>query len=488
MNTIKDNKIVRPPVVVVMGHVDHGKTTLLDYIRKTTIATREAGAITQSIGAYEITHSDKKITFIDTPGHEAFSKMRGRGAKAADVAILVVAADEGVKPQTKESLEQIRATDTPFVVVFTKIDRPNSDTKRARTQLSELGVMVESWGGDVPEQEVSAVSGEGVNELLDLILLVAEMHELKADPEAQGRGVIIETKMDSRRGITASLIVFDGVLREGEYITTSTAGGKVKLLEDFMGKRVHDATFSSPVLMVGFDTVPLVGEEWVSTKEEVGVETKEKEENEGKGLLGEKSKEIPAGTKLINVIVKGDTYGSEEALEAIVSGLKKERLIIQVIGSGTGDITDSDLKLARTFNATILGFRIKVRTEWRSLVDQFKIRVLTSEVIYDTIKLFEEFLDKQLANDKDYFGEFEVLALFSASKKGQLIGGKVLVGNLSMNKRVDIFREHVKMGEGRVINLRSGKQEVKTMPQNKECGVMIQTSVPIEIGDILKVF
>ncbi|MBI5420941.1 MAG: translation initiation factor IF-2 [Parcubacteria group bacterium] len=483
----KENKIARPPVVVVMGHVDHGKTTLLDYIRKTNLATREAGAITQSIGAYEITHGDRKITFIDTPGHEAFSKMRGRGAKAADIAILVVAADEGVKPQTKESIEQIRATNTPFIVAFTKIDKPNADTQRARTQLSELGVVVESWGGDIPEQEVSAVSGAGIDELLDLVLLATDLQELKADKNAQGRGVIIETKRDSKRGIITSLIILDGTLREGEYVRTPTAKGKIKLLEDFKGTRTMEATFSSPVLVIGFETSPLVGEEWVGGSEEAVAQPilDEKEAVESTERINKKT---PEGIKAINVIIKADTYGSYEALDAIIQSITRERLLIHVLDSGVGDITDSDLKLANTFDATILGFHVKMASSLRLLVDQLKIRVIASDVIYETVKLFEEFLDKQLANDKEYLGEFEILKLFSVSKKGQLVGGKILIGNLAVNKRVDIFREHIKLGEGRVINLRSGKQEVKTMPQNKECGALVQSGASIEVGDILKSF
>ncbi len=440
--TKQQETILRPPVVVVMGHVDHGKTTLLDYIRKTSIAAREAGAITQSIGAYEILHGDRGITFIDTPGHEAFSKMRGRGAKAADVAILVVAADEGVKPQTKESLEQIKATNTPFVVALTKIDKPNSDTNRVRTQLSELGVMVESWGGDVPEQEVSAVSGTGVDDLLDLILLVADLQELKADPTVPGRGVIIEAKRDSKRGITASLIIMDGILREGEHISTSTAQGKVKILEDFKGARIREATFSSPVLVVGFEMMPIVGEEWVcgnSFSREGRLQ-----EKETKTELCKKQ-DVSKGTKIINVIVKADTYGSLEALETIITSINREYLLIQVIGSGVGDVTDSDLKLADTFGATILCFHIKTKTEWRVLADQLKIRIISSDVIYEIVTLFEEYLDKQLAGEKEYLGEFEVLALFSESRKGQVLGGKVLVGNMGVNKRVDIIRENVKM-------------------------------------------
>ncbi len=483
----KDDRIARPPVVVVMGHVDHGKTTLLDYIRKTNIATREAGAITQSIGAYEITHGERKITFIDTPGHEAFRNMRGRGAKTADIAILVVAADEGVKPQTKESVEQIRAANTPFIVAFTKIDKPNADTGRARTQLSELGVAVESWGGDIPEQEVSAVSGAGVDELLDLILLATDLQELKADKNAQGKGIVIETKRDSKRGVTTSIIVLDGTLREGEYIATPTTKGKIKLLEDFKGVRTKEATFSSPVLVIGFEKSPLVGEEWISGREEE-ISQSNPQQEEIQEPSERESKKTPEGVKAINVIIKAGTYGSYEALEAIIQSIKRERLLIHILDSGVGDITDSDLKLADTFDATILGFHVKVSSSLNLLIDQLKIRIIASDVIYETVKLFEEFLDKQLANDKEYLGEFEILKLFSVSKKGQLVGGKVLIGNLAVNKRVDIFRAHTKAGEGRIVNLRSGKQEVKTMPQNKECGAIVQSSAMIEVGDILKAF
>ncbi|MDE1970700.1 MAG: translation initiation factor IF-2 [Patescibacteria group bacterium] len=489
-----DGMISRPPIVVIMGHVDHGKTTLLDFIRKTNVAQREAGAITQSIGAYEIVHythesgEGRKITFIDTPGHEAFSQMRGRGARAADVAVLVVAADEGVKPQTKESLEQINATKTPFIIAFTKIDKPGSDVQRVRTQLSELGILVESWGGDIPEQEVSSLSGEGVNELLDLILLVADLQELKANPAAKGKGIVIETKRDSKRGITASLIIQDGTIHEKDFIATPSTQGKIKLIEDFKGTRITEASFSSPVLITGFEELPRVGEEWTCDEQQFSSHKQTVETTQHANEFLRKGKEVPEGHKLINVIIKADTYGSYEALETIVESLYKEGLSVQSISHGIGDITDSDIKLADTFKAVILGFHVKVKKEWSLLVDQLKVRVITSDIIYDTVTQFEAFLDKQVAGEKEYLGELEVLAWFSESKKGQLVGGKVLIGNVSTGKRIDLYRGTEKIGEGRITTLHTGKQEVKTVPQNKECGLIVQGAPRVEVGDLIKLY
>ncbi len=343
------NLITRSPIVVVLGHVDHGKTTLLDYIRKTNVVAKEAGGITQATGAYEITHAGKKITFIDTPGHAAFSKMRQRGATAADLGILVVAADEGVKPQTKEAIEVLLESKTPFVVAINKIDRNNADIEKTKADLAQAGVLVEGFGGDVSWQGISAKTGEGVDELLDLILLAAELEDLKYDPEARANGFIIESKMDNRRGLTVAAIVKNGVLRQGDDIVASGAVGKVKILENFLGEKVKELSPSSPALILGFESLPQIGDEFFSGKvdlTEFMVASIEKTNGAFVLPVDENGENVET---LVRLVLKADVSGSLEAISEIIKAMPN----IRIINEGIGDITDTDVKSASSSKAII---------------------------------------------------------------------------------------------------------------------------------------
>ena len=488
------NLLPRPPIVVVMGHIDHGKTTLLSYIRKTKMP-KEPGEITQSIGAYEITHTpisinqlnqhksaSYKITFIDTPGHEVFSKMRTRGAKVADLGILVVAADEGVKPQTKEAIEILNESKTPFVVAINKIDKTNADIERVKQELMQAGVLLEGFGGNISWQAISAKTGEGINELLDLILLAAEMEGLTYSPEAKARGIIIESKMDSSRGLTAITIVKDGLLRVGDEIATTSAAGKVKILEDFLGERVDQLSPSSPALIIGFETLPQIGEEFFSGKIElVEIKPLQKEETAISGQL------VPSDTQAgqkINLILKADVSGSLEALSGIIKTFPN----IKIIDESVGDITDGDIKSAQNTKAVIVGFKTRVSKAAENFATAQGIKIITSEIIYELLKNLE---DEFRAIEKPaVVGQLKILAVFdkkSGSAKGgrQVIGGRVLLGTFKSNLSVQIQRQGQVIGEGKIINLQCQKQDVSQVSEEKECGLLFESDTIINIGDLL---
>lgn len=472
-----ENLVERPPIVVVLGHVDHGKSSLLDFIRKTNVVAKEAGGITQSIGAYEIVHNDKKITFIDTPGHEAFSKMRARGAKAADLAILVVAADDGVKPQTKEVINVLKETKTPFVVAISKIDKPGADVEKVKNELTQAEVLLEGFGGNVSWQEISSKTGQGVNELLDLILLAAEMEELVYDPEAEAKGIIIESKMESQRGIVAAVIIKNGVLKASEEIFTQSAKGKIKILENFLGERVEQLTPSSPALIVGFETLPQTGEEF-STNE---IKPKEAELN--------KKTEMRILTKngfpTLNLILKADVSGSLEALSETIRALPKKEVGLEIIEASVGDITDGDVKLSQSTKSIIVGFRVRTGKAAENLARAQEIKIITSEIIYELLKSIDAEIFALIAPKPT--GEMEVLALFSKKGKKQLIGAKVISGIIKNKAKLEVRRGGEIISKGRILNLQQQKQDAAQVEEGKECGIMFESDAIIGVGDRLLV-
>jgi len=481
----EENKIsaqTRPPVVVVMGHVDHGKTSLLDYIRKTNVTAKEAGGITQSIGAYEIEHSGKKITFIDTPGHEAFSKMRVRGAQAADLAILVVAADEGVKPQTKEALSQILAAKLPFVVAINKIDKPNINLEKVKSELMTAGVLLEGYGGDVSFQAISAKTGSGINELLDLILLAAEMETLIYNPEAQAKGVVIETQLDNRRGVVVSVVVEEGTLRLGDIIATAGATGKVKFLENFLGKPVKFLEPSSPALILGFESLPKVGEEFLTGKDMVFA---------AKAVLPT-AKKIPmtqAEKDLgkIKLILKADNAGSLEALNDAVRKIISINKPIEVLDQSVGRVGENDFKLANNTGALIIGFRVKLEKAAENLSRIYPVEIINSDIIYKIVEKIEEYA-LGFAGPK-VAGELEVLAVFNNKDKGeQVIGGRVSIGLIRNLQRFEVWRAEKSFAKGKIINLQEQKKNIAEAKAVKEVGLMITADDIIKVGDKLKFF
>ncbi len=488
----------RSPIVVVMGHVDHGKTSLLDFIRKTSVASREAGGITQSIGAYEIDvmqtntnltqanaeknskkstlsqykSADRKITFVDTPGHEAFSKMRSRGANVADLAILVVAADDGVKPQTKESIEILQKTKTPFVVAINKIDKNNANLEGAKNDLMQNGVYLEGYGGNVSYQPISAKTGEGVKELLDLVLLAAEMENLEADFSKNAKGVIIEAKMDSRRGITASALVKDGTLKTGDEIRTASSFGKIKILEDFAGQRVTELKPSSPALILGFEKLPEIGEEFFTGKTEVGdpIRTAPQKYEERPVLEKKDSK--------IRVIIKADVSGSLEAIYEILKAIQG----VEILDKSVGDITDGDVKAAIAGDATILSFRTKIAKSAENLAKANTVRIFSSGIIYELVKEVEDRIKK--ASGREPASILEILAIFGEKKgKRQIVGGKVISGIIKNYSEVEIRRGDQILGTGKIISLQKQKSDATQVGEGEECGMLIESDADVLIGD-----
>ena len=472
-------EISRPPVVVVMGHVDHGKTTLLDYIRKTSVASREAGGITQSIGAYETEHSGKKITFIDTPGHEVFIKMRSRGANIADLAILVVAADEGIKPQTKESIKILGETKTQFVVAITKMDKTNADVERIKNELMTNGVMLEGYGGQTSYQPVSAKTGEGVNELLDLILLSAEMENLTYDKNAVASGYILEAKMDRQRGLEATAIVKNGTIKTGEFISTETAKGKIKIMENFAGESVKELSPSSPALIIGFETLPQVGEAFSA------IEKSELPEVRPLNLPEIKPANLPAieESLALRLVIKASDSGSLEALSGIIKAIAEQKPL-KIIAESVGDVNDNDVKTAISGKAVIIAFRSKTEKGPKYMADINKIKIISSEIIYELVKAIEEFLvqlEKPLP-----LGTLRILAVFNQNDaKKQIIGGKVESGVFKNKSQFNIDRDNVIVGSGRVTNLQQQKKDATEVPEGKEVGILISSETMVKISDLL---
>ncbi len=464
----------RPPVVVVMGHVDHGKTSLLDYIRKANVAGREAGGITQAVGAYEITHNDRKVTFIDTPGHEAFTAMRSRGAQIADMAVLVIAADDGVKPQTKEAVDILKSSKTPFVVAINKIDKTGGSMERAKQDLAGIEVFLEGFGGDVSYHGVSAKEGTGVNELLDLIILAADMEGLTYDPKALASGYVLEARQDKQRGIGATLILRDGILRKGSEIFTFSAKGKIKILENFLGKQMDELEPSSPAIVIGFEELPHVGEKFSIAgppKNEAVVAAKEGKRAEKKG-------------KVVNLIIKASDAGSLEALSAVIRALEKKDKPLNVFEESVGDITDGDVKSAVATGASIIGFKNKVDKAAKNLAEGQGIGIITSPIIYELVKTVEQFLEQ--AGKPLSAGELEVLALFNQKKLfEQLVGGKITSGVFRGRGVLDIVRGEEIVGSGKILSLHEKKNTINEAKAGTEAGVIVDSKTKIEVGDKL---
>jgi len=501
------NLLPRPPIVVVMGHVDHGKTTLLDTIRKIgyrakavspkadeprSVAEREAGGITQSIGAYEIEHGGRKITFIDTPGHEAFAKMRSRGAHAADLAVLVVAADEGVKPQTKESIEVLRRTETPFIVAITKVDKPSADLERTKGDLTGAGVLLEGYGGHVSYEPVSAKTGEHVPELLDLILLATDVEHLTYDPAAPAEGFILEARIDRQRGLEATVIVKNGVLRQGMEIATPTVRGRVKIMENFLGKPAKTLEPSAPALIIGLEKLPQVGEEFSTDASRMDSNSSPISRmpirEHSRADIRVDSRE---SVKTLNVVLKAADTGSLEVLSVIVKGIASERPLT-VAGESVGDVNDNDVNLAISTGAVVIAFRSRVDKASKSLAEANRVTVIASDIIYDLVKAIEEFLVQ--FEKPPVTGELEVLAIFNQTKpEKQIVGGKVTSGIFKDKALVQIVRggpstgsgQGHTVGQGRVLNLQQQKKDASQVPAGNEAGILVSSPTLIQTGDKL---
>ena len=476
----------RPPVVCVMGHVDHGKTSILDAIRKTSVTSGEAGGITQHIGAYVVEVSGQKITFLDTPGHEAFTAMRLRGAQSTDIAILVVAADDGVMPQTIEAINHAKAAEIDIIVAINKIDKPSANIDRVKQELTEYGLIAEDWGGTTIMVPVSAHTGEGLQDLLDMILLDAEVKELKANPNRKGRGLILEAQLDKGRGPVATVLVQKGTLNVGDNVTVGTAFGKIRAMIDDKGRRVKKAGPSTPVEILGLNEVPQAGEVFIATETEkearAMAETFIATKRE-KMLADTKSKlsldglfdQIQAGQiKDLNIIVKADVQGSVEAVKQSLTKLSNEEVVVRVIHGGVGAVNESDVSLAATSNAIIIGFNVRPDAMAKQLADQEGVDLRLYKVIYQAIEDVEAAMKGMLdpVYEEKVIGHAEVRQLFKASGVGTIAGSYVLDGIFQRNCKVRITREGEQVFEGELASLKRFKDDVKEVKAGYECGLV----------------
>jgi translation initiation factor IF-2 len=476
----------RPPVVVVLGHVDHGKSSLLEAIREDfKITSKESGGITQHMGAYVVEYQGKSITFLDTPGHEAFSAMRARGAKVADIAVLVVAADEGVKPQTKEAIEQAKKAGLPLIVALNKIDKPEANPERVKQELSQEEIFVESFGGKVPCIETSATSKKGISELLEMILLMADLEHKNIDPDKAGEGVVIESGMDPRRGPLATLLVQNGSVKAGDILGTKSAVGKVRTLQDFQGESLAAGLPAMPVLAVGFETCPQVGETF---------QTFESEEAARSQLaispLGRPTQAIviPQGAKTLDLVLKVDVAGSLEVLESALLSLPQEHVFVRLVSTGVGVIGDKDVRLAQGTHARIVGFRTQVDPTAGDLAFREGIVIETFDVIYDLIQKVRTWLEQEIVQELVAvdIGTLSVLAVFRTEKSRQIIGGKVMEGEIRKKSQMKIFRGEAELGTGKIINLQKDKKDTEVAQKGEECGILYEGPVKIQQGDIIK--
>jgi len=500
---IKQSLASRAPVVVVLGHVDHGKSSLLEAIKDFNITARESGGITQHVGAYEVEHPSgpsgqvKKITFIDTPGHEAFSAIRARGAAVADIAILVIDAADAVQPQTKEAITVIKKADIPMIVALNKMDKPTADPEKIKRELLKSDVIVESMGGKVPSVEISAKTKQGINELLELILLIAEMSELKGDTNVPAEGVVVESSLDRLKGPMATIIVTKGVLNKKDIIGTASTIAKIKNLEDFQGKPIDRVYPSQPAIILGCEKCPGVGEKFkqYSTIEDAQkyVEKKERKKEVFASVIDAESDQ-----KILNIILKTDVLGSLEAIEGVLKNLPQEKVVLRFLESGTGDIKDSDVKLAEMSKAQIIGFRVKVNPaalEGLKKDKKKKVKIKTFDVIYDLVQEVRQMMEKSLEPEvvRQDVGKVRTLVVFWGEKNRQIVGGKVSEGEIRKGLKIEVFRDDPsagsgqvkKVGDGKIINLQRDKKDMEKLVKRDECGILFEGNVKIQEKDIL---
>ncbi|MBP5649384.1 MAG: translation initiation factor IF-2 [Clostridia bacterium] len=494
----EEDLVERPPVITVMGHVDHGKTSLLDAIRKTNVASGEAGGITQHIGAYSVSWDydgrRRKITFLDTPGHEAFTSMRARGAKITDIVVLVVAADDGVKPQTIEAIDHVKAAGCPMIVAINKIDKAGASIEKIKEELSAHGVLSDDWGGDVKMVPISAKNRMGIDTLLEEILFLADFINLRANPNRKAKGAIIEARKDTGKGPVATILVQNGTLSKGDAVVCGTIFGKIRTMTDYSGKPVRSAGPSSAVLVTGLSDVPSAGDDiWVvddeKTAREIATSRLDKDKVRHSEELAIKSFDV--GTqKDFNIIIKADVVGSAEALKGSIDGLHNEEIKAVVIHAGVGTITKSDMMLAEVSNAMVIGFNVKPDAEARQIAEQSKIKVESYSVIYDAIDAVEAMMNG-LTEPKFrtvYTGRAQVRAIFKSSNKGNIAGCYILDGKISRNSKIKVIRAGQTVFEGTIANLKRFKDDVKEVSFGFECGITINGYDDFEENDEIEAY
>jgi translation initiation factor IF-2 len=495
-----EKQVTRPPVVTIMGHVDHGKTTLLDSIRKTRVTATEAGGITQHIGAYQIVYNDNRITFLDTPGHEAFTAMRSRGAKVTDIAILVVAANDGVMPQTVEAINHAKAAGVPIIIAINKVDLPAANPDRVKQELTEHGLVVEEWGGDTIAVEVSALQGEGIDELLDMILLVAEMEDLKADPERPARGTVIEAQLDRGRGPVATVLISSGTLRVGDAFVVGNECGKVRALVNDQGQNVQEAGPAMPVEVLGIDGVPEAGDPFVVVQDEQTarqVASLQQEKQRERDLsrssrvsLDDLFQRIQEGeVKELNLVVKADVHGSAEAVRASLEKLSTDEVKVNIIHQAVGAVSESDVLLAAASNAVIIGFNVRPEPNARRAAERDGVDIRVYRIIYNLLDDVEAAMVGLL--DPEYkeqvLGRAEVRQTFKVP--GAVVAGcYVQEGKIVRSAQIRLLRDNVIIHEGQISSLRRFKDDVREVAQGYECGIGIERYNDVKEGDVIEAF
>ena len=495
----EEDLVERPPVVTIMGHVDHGKTTLLDMIRKSNVALGEAGGITQAIGAYSVTCNGKKITFIDTPGHAAFTEMRARGASITDIVIIIVAADDGVMPQTKEAIDHAKAAGVPIIVAINKIDKPEANVEKVMTGLAQNGLTPEEWGGDVIVNKISAATGEGVPELLENILLVAEMQEYKANPSRYATGVVVESKKNSKVGSVATLLIQNGTLRLGDPIVVGTIYGKVRTLKNDLGQNIVEAAPSTPVEVTGLSDVPNAGDKFMAFEsekqakhiaDERSLRAREKDTNFSGMSLEDLFGRIQEGVKEINVVLKADVNGSLEAVRGALEKIDVEGVKINIIRGAVGGITESDIVLARASDAIIIGFNVRANAQAQDDAKEYGVEIRTYDIIYKVVEDMEDAMKGML--DPEYeeqvTGKLEIRQLFKFSKVGLIAGCHVLTGVVRNNEKARIVRDDVVVYNGAVNTLQHEKDQVKEVTKGMDCGITLENCQDYKEGDIIEIY
>ena len=495
----EEDLVERPPVVTIMGHVDHGKTTLLDYIRESNVAGGEAGGITQEIGAYQVECKGKKITFIDTPGHAAFTEMRARGASVTDIVIIIVAADDGVMPQTKEAIDHAKAAKVPIIVCINKIDKPEANVDRVMTGLAQAGLTPEEWGGDTIVTKISAKTGEGVDELLENILLIAEMSELKANPNRYATGAVLESKMDKHVGAVATLLIQNGTLRLGDPIVVGTAFGKVRTLKDDLGRNITTAPPSMPVEITGLSSVPSAGDKFMAFETEKqakqiasdrALREKQADTNRTGMSLEELFGRINEGLKEINVILKTDTNGSLEAVRSSLEKIDVEGVKINIIRGAVGGITESDIVLAGASNAIVIGFNVRGSNKVQDMAKEYGIEIRTYDIIYKVVEDMEKAMKGMLEPiyEEKVTGTAEIRQLFKFSKVGMIAGCHVTSGIIKNNDKARVIRDGIVIYNGSIKSLQHEKDQVKEISKDHDCGLTLDNFQDYKEGDTIEVY
>ena len=491
--------IKRPPVVTIMGHVDHGKTSLLDYIRKTNVAGGEAGGITQAIGAYQITYHGEKITFIDTPGHEAFTAMRARGAQVTDIVVIIVAADDGVMPQTKEAIDHAKAAGVPILVAINKMDKPGANPDRVLTQLNEAGLVPESWGGDTIVTNISAVTGMGVDELLDNILLVAEMKELKANPKRYATGTVLESKLDKQTGSIVTILIDNGTLRLGDPVVVGTSYGKIRTMKNDLGQQIAEALPATPVEITGLDSRPTAGDKFMafetekqarSISEERKERAKSKDTNRTGLSLDELFGKIQDGAKELAIVLKADVTGSEQAVKQSLEKIKVDDIHVNIIRSGVGTITESDVVLAKASNAIIIGFNVRPSAATVAAAKEAGVEIRLYNIIYKVVEELEDAMKGMLEPEYEekVDGEAEIRKIFKFSKIGNIAGCKVTKGVVKNHDKARLVRDGIVIYDGSISSIHHEKDQVKEVKKDMECGITLENYQDIKEGDIIEAY